>query len=1419
MANTDGSLKFDTELDNSGFEKGSAKLEQAVNNLKSSINSTGADMMKSFSGVVPILQDIATNTAQIYGAMADNGNRAAQANQTVAASAAAAGQAVQQQAQSVQQQGQAVQQAAQAAQSASAAMSNGGAAKTLDAQLTATERSAGRLDTQMRGLADSLARGLNTDSQFTNFDIKMGKAEEAAQNLKQQLIDLGKQKFNTAEYDQLTASIQKTENSLFGLYNRRDVMEQLGVKENSKEWQRLAIQIENTEAILERYETQKAKMEADGSAFVSGTDSAEWLRQAQAIRDTIAQLQAYKAEAVQMSFDSQLNATDAAAQKLDKQINALSQSLQNGLKTPAQMNSFASKFDAAQSAAANLQARLASLAEGLQDVESVDGNATQAISGFNAQAEAVQSLLDRLEECRSAAADLGIVIDPASTAAEAVQNLGNETQNAGAGASFASRFFGAFAGELRNAASAAGNAAKNIAKMAWQSVASGVKNAAKNLGLFNSQAKSTGNSVSGLIKQLTSLKTVLISRIKRMFISQIFSGVGDAINALAKFNTAFDKSMSNIKNSATGLSANISVGLGNLISLVEPVLTRIINAISTAITYLNALFALLGGKSTITVAKKQTGSYAASLDKASKSAKDLNEQVYGFDELNKRQKKTDSSGGGGSGTGDLFETKNIDDILPKAVKDYLDRLKAAIEAGDWYGVGKIIAEGLNTAFKAVDDWINGTLRPQGVKWAKNIAQIFNGIVDNLDWTLVGKTVADGLNAIADIVNTFLTEFNFYNLGRGVGTAINGLFDYVEWDLLGQTFANGWNALINFVWGLVTTPGIWVKMGTSIATFINNAFSTLRLDTAARALAATINGVFTTVKTLADKIQWADIAKNIYTALNIAFKGIHWADCGKALSDFVISLLDMMLDVARNTDWDAFGRGIGEFLSNIDWGGIFARVAEIIWRVVSGVIAGFLDTNAGKVILAIKVGMMVVKSLFIAGAASLGMSALQWVMAAINPMSQIGTAAAGAATATGTGMAGVVGALGSGLGSAASAAATGVSSLLSFLGPAGILAVGLIALGGVIALNYDSIYQTLYDFGGKAYDTVHSAWESIKQTTTTAAQEAYQAVSAAWTNVKTDTASAWASAKQSVSESWQKIKSDATASAANVRTNVSTAWNNLKANTMATYTSMHTTATQKFNAMRASVVSTANNIKSSVASTWQSVQSTASSKWQSITSTVTSKWNALKSSLMAKSSEWTSIGTNLVQGLKSGIENAWHALTSKVQSLAQNLTNTMKNAVGVHSPSVIWAKIAYYLDQGLLKGLRAGEPSVLSGVDSLADKMTAGLDFSNVSFSLPSMSAISDMIASAGQLAIPDIAAGTVIPYKTKIDTSGAEIDASATLSDNFSGIDERLSDLNDLLQKVLTAIIEHGDVYLDLEALSKMLTKVQKGRMMRYGGA
>lgn len=259
--------------------------------------------------------------------------------------------------------------------------------------------------------------------------------------------------------------------------------------------------------------------------------------------------------------------------------------------------------------------------------------------------------------------------------------------------------------------------------------------------------------------------------------------------------------------------------------------------------------------------------------------------------------------------------------------------------------------------------------------------------------------------------------------------------------------------------------------------------------------------------------------------------------------------------------------------------------------------------------------------------------------------------------------------------------------------------------------------------------------------------------------------------------------------------------------------------RNLDSIRASVTATANGIKTAVASTWQNVQSTASSKWQSITSTVTGKWNALKSIL--KASDWTSIGTNLVQGLKSGIENAWHALTSKVQSLAQNLTNTMKNAVGVHSPSVVWAEIGHYLDVGLQNGINNSQYKPLSAVDALAESVTAGMDFSKLNYNIPQMDAITNMIASIGQLAIPDIAAGTVIPAKCKVTdapASGGIGISSDNLAQYFSDIDERQSETNDLLRKLRESIIKYSDIYIDMDALSKMGIKKYKSRVLRFGG-
>ena len=419
-----------------------------------------------------------------------------------------------------------------------------------------------------------------------------------------------------------------------------------------------------------------------------------------------------------------------------------------------------------------------------------------------------------------------------------------------------------------------------LAKASFSGIANGVKKAASSIKTYIAKAKEASMFSKSLVKSLTSIKTMLMSRIKRMFISEIINGAKEALQAFAKFDGQFNKAMSNIKNAAGGLSANLAVTFGGLIQAIEPVLTRIISVISKAISYINALFGLLSGKGTMTVAKKQTQSYADSLKSAGGAAKELNEQVYGFDELNKRSDNSDSGGGGSDvNPEDLFETVDIGSMLPDSISDWFERIKAAFKSERWEDLGSIISEGFNKAMDVADNWFNTKLRPIGVKWSSNLARIFNGLTSGFDWTKLGKTIADGFNAAFDIVNTFLTTYNFQNLGAGFAKGINGIIDSIDWNLMGQTFANKLNAFVNFIYGLFNTLD-WSGIGSSAATLVTSWIS-----------------------------------------------AINWGQLGATLSAGVVGLLNSLIAFMGTMDWRSIATAVEQFIGGIDWGGIVSGLSK------------------------------------------------------------------------------------------------------------------------------------------------------------------------------------------------------------------------------------------------------------------------------------------------------------------------------------------------------------------------------------------------------------------------------------------------------------------------------------------------------------
>lgn len=70
-----------------------------------------------------------------------------------------------------------------------------------------------------------------------------------------------------------------------------------------------------------------------------------------------------------------------------------------------------------------------------------------------------------------------------------------------------------------------------------------------------------------------------------------------------------------------------------------------------------------------------------------------------------------------------------------------------------------------------------------------------------------------------------------------------------------------------------------------------------------------------------------------------------------------------------------------------------------------------------------------------------------------------------------------------------------------------------------------------------------------------------------------------------------------------------------------------------------------------------------------------------------------IGLNLIKGIWNGISNAASWLWSKVSGFCDDLVGNIKNKLGIHSPSTVFAGIGGYMAQGLGKGFTDNMASI------------------------------------------------------------------------------------------------------------------------------
>ena len=147
------------------------------------------------------------------------------------------------------------------------------------------------------------------------------------------------------------------------------------------------------------------------------------------------------------------------------------------------------------------------------------------------------------------------------------------------------------------------------------------------------------------------------------------------------------------------------------------------------------------------------------------------------------------------------------------------------------------------------------------------------------------------------------------------------------------------------------------------------------------------------------------------------------------------------------------------------------------------------------------------------------------------------------------------------------------------------------------------------------------------------------------------------------------------------------------------------------------------------------------------------------------SQITDIGKNIVNGVWQGIQSMISWFTNKVKSFFSGIVNSVKNALGIHSPSKVFASIGKYMAEGLGEGWD-------DKFSDVRDEIDKSLDFDDPSMSInASVRKIGAEAAGIGGTAYGGTSIGTVI-----INIDGAKYSNENSLAE---AIAEALQNMTD----------------------------------------
>jgi hypothetical protein len=462
------------------------------------------------------------------------------------------------------------------------------------------------------------------------------------------------------------------------------------------------------------------------------------------------------------------------------------------------------------------------------------------------------------------------------------------------------------------------------------------------------KAKSAVTSLKGLskpadkaAKSILKLSNMFKLMLIRMAMRAVVQGVKEGMQNLVQYSGDANQAMSELTSSMTYAKNSFAAAFAPILSFIVPAITVLINALATAVGYVNQFFSALGGKGTFVRAKKVNQDYVASLKKtggaAKQAGKDAKKALAPFDDLVQIQREgADGSSGGSSGGIDpsqMFETVAID----QGISDFANKLKELWQAGDWEGIGQLIGQKINDSVQKFTDYISwDNVGAKITTFVTAFTTLFNSLVANIDWYSIGIMMGTGINTLANTLYLLLTQIDWFMLGSALATGLNGMVATIDWNLFGATLGAFFQAKISGLYGFVDTAD-WPLIGQAIGNGLNGTISQIDWGMLGLLFATGLGGLFAIAGNFAQTFDWTGFGSSIALSLSTFFQTFDWAGSGTAISDFVLGLLNAFVTFIKETDWTALGTGVAEMALAIDWWGILLAVIDAVLQTLKAVV--------------------------------------------------------------------------------------------------------------------------------------------------------------------------------------------------------------------------------------------------------------------------------------------------------------------------------------------------------------------------------------------------------------------------------------------------------------------------------------------------